>query len=148
MVDQPVAWLPGKRAISVVGIGDAAFAVSAHDKVALGLQQTLHPLFRFAEFPLPVGQFVDVFAQVAYFLSQRTIPPVEQCRAACKRQRTNQNRCRCDDVHQLGTLAADGWHSVLEELAGVGFGAVVNRALMATTIIASVFYPKSSPCRR
>ena len=57
----------GERAEGVVGVSDAALRVAAHDHVALRFQQAARALFRLAQFPIAVGQFLDARVQRAHF---------------------------------------------------------------------------------
>ena len=70
--DQLAARLARQRAEGVVGIGDAALRVAAHDQVALRLEQAVRALFRFAQFPIAVGQFLGAHFDARIFsLSMR-----------------------------------------------------------------------------
>ena len=62
--------LAGERAEGVVGVGDAAARVAAHDQVALRFQQAARALFRLAQFPIAVGQFLDARFQRAHVLAR------------------------------------------------------------------------------
>ena len=70
LADQLLARLAGERAEGVVGIGDVALRVAAHDQIALRLQQAARALFRLAQFPIAVGQFLDARLQPAQLLEQ------------------------------------------------------------------------------
>ena len=66
--DQVGAAEPGEGAEGVVGVGDTAARVAAHDQVALRLQQAARTFFQLAQFPIVVRQFVDARFERAHFV--------------------------------------------------------------------------------
>ena len=55
----------GERAERVVGVGDGAAAVAAHDDVALRLEEALGALLRFLDLPVAVGRLVEMRFETA-----------------------------------------------------------------------------------
>ena len=55
----------GKRAERVVGVGDRAVAVAAHDDVALRLEEARGALLRFAYFPVAIRRVVEPRLEIA-----------------------------------------------------------------------------------
>ncbi len=55
----------GQRAEGVVGVGDRAFGVAAHDHVALRLEEAPGAFLRFADFPVAVGRLFEPRLEVA-----------------------------------------------------------------------------------
>ena len=66
------ACLAGERAEGVVGVGDAAGGVAAHDQVALRFEQAARALFGLAQFPIAVGEIVDARFERTPIVSART----------------------------------------------------------------------------
>src|SRR6202140_5294858 len=62
---QIVARTSGEGAERVVGIGDGAAAVAAHDDVALRLEEALGALLRFADLPIAVGSLLEMRLEAA-----------------------------------------------------------------------------------
>ena len=60
VAEQILARASGQRAERVVGIGDGAGAVAAHDDVALRLEEAFGALLRFADLPIAVGSFLKM----------------------------------------------------------------------------------------
>ena len=58
--EQFLARPSGQRAERVVGIGDGAAAVAAHDDVALRLEEAFGALLRFADLPIAVGGLLEM----------------------------------------------------------------------------------------
>ena len=58
--EQFLARASGQRAERIVGIGDGAAAVAAHDDVALRLEEAFGALLRFADLPIAVGSFFEM----------------------------------------------------------------------------------------
>lgn len=67
LADQGLSLFSSQGTERVVGVGDAAMVVAAHDQVALRLQQTARALLGFAQLPIPVGQFLNAGFEVAQF---------------------------------------------------------------------------------
>ncbi len=59
LAEQRLARAPGQRAISVVRIGNAAFAIAADDNIAVGFEKIAGAFAGFLELPVAVGNFLD-----------------------------------------------------------------------------------------
>ncbi|MEA2977079.1 MAG: hypothetical protein QOF19_2599 [Alphaproteobacteria bacterium] len=72
--DQRLAAAAGQRAEGVVGIGDDAAAVAAHDHVALRFEEIAGALLDVLKLPIAVGEFLRARLQAAALLAQRPVP--------------------------------------------------------------------------
>ena len=92
--DQFSAWFFRQGTEDVIGIGNAATVVPTQNDVALRLQQTTCPFFRFTQLP---GSIAQLFIASL----QRT-----QCCGSCPQSPQQKSRCRADNDEQ-GTAADD-----------------------------------------
>ncbi len=86
----------GKLAEGIVGIGDRAVAVAAHDDVALRLEKALRALLRLPDFPVAVGRFLEARLEIPQLRlhladarnknGHRPARGAEQCRDADREQ--------------------------------------------------------------